>query len=105
MLNDYTGNRMSISSLNEFTESLDRVTLTCSLSHLHLVICDMSDLYDDPHYIVSHQFINDVFASHNAEYRDQRITNDVEEFRKTKMITHCLDMMKKNHESLLAITQ
>ena len=55
MLNDYTGNRMSISSLNEFTESLDRVTLTCSLSHLHLVICDMSDLYDDPHYIVSHQ--------------------------------------------------
>ena len=51
------------------------------------------------------QFINDVFASHNAEYRDQRITNDVEEFRKTKMITHCLDMMKKNHESLLAITQ
>ena len=73
MLNDYTGNRMSISSLNEFTESLDRVTLTCSLSHLHLVICDMSDLYDDPHYIVSHQLkvIHDfdikvlIFVIHN----------------------------------------
>ena len=46
---------MSVSSLNELTESLDRVTLTCSLSRLHLIVCDMSDLYDDSHYILSHQ--------------------------------------------------
>ena len=55
VLNNYTGNRVTVSPKNDMTETLDRVTVTCSFSHIHLIACDMSDLYDDAHYVLSHQ--------------------------------------------------
>ena len=37
------------------TAPIDRVTLSCQVSKLSVVVCDLSDLYDDPHYVVAHR--------------------------------------------------
>ena len=57
MLNNFAGSRLNLESpdnLKDF-QPLDRVTLNCSLTHIHLLICDLGDLYEDSYYVSSHK--------------------------------------------------
>ena len=61
VLNNFSSNpptsntQLLIDSDTEVIETIDRVTLTGEISRLHVVVCDMSDLYEDMHYVNTHK--------------------------------------------------
>ena len=61
VLNNFSSNHLKpdpsllIDSEEEVIETIDRVTLTGEISRLHVVVCDMSDLYEDMHYVNTHK--------------------------------------------------
>lgn len=62
VLNNYTSGHLSMfGGLDDQPEEaretapIDRVTVSCQMSKLSVIVCDLSDLYDDPHYVVAHR--------------------------------------------------